>query len=365
MFITRYERQPLGGFFTFILPMVLFGILAAVPLGLNIFGGDVDLLADVPGRALQWLSIFAASLLYLWHFSHGFKVLAVALVISGLTLLGFILNAPAGSVLLGWGALLILGGALANDTEGSLLQVPSYQAIFPRLVSLPLMLVLILLFSLLFGLLITASFQAGMVMTATDLGTGELIPEITGVTRIAVFSVFGVFLGVVSALIRYQRALIGSVRYAVLVAARYVLPFITVIGLMLFFAMLDPYEYTLADRAAAAEVMAIILLTSIMLVYVDGSLPKPPLWLRLTAFLTLITIGLLLLPGLNLALAGEQTWAQSFSYLLTALAGLFLLFGKASDLFSRADTWMPLLAPLCVFYFLIISVSPIALALLS
>ena len=378
MFVTREERQPLGGFFTFILPMMVFGMLAVLPVqiaivGIEPFGG---LLSTVlPRWAGAVLSVFALSLLYLWRPATALESIISALAVSALILLQYYLlnqdQAFTGRmILVSWACLLALAGAALDAS--TFRSLPPFHLIFTRLVTLPIIVGVVILLTGMFSLMLAAIFQASNSVNPALAEQGSLFLSNTGeLTGLLILTVLGVFLGMAVAVVRYQRSLVGAVRYAILVSSRYTLPVTLVFAIAAFFALLDQQAYAPAEGAAFSFAVAMLLLLNLFLVYADGRLSKAPFWLRCVSGVTILTSGVLLWPQFS-GLA-KQISAQGlvsdlsgviFFSLAGALLGLSALLGYVSDFLPGSRRWMPLLSELLRAMILVLGLLPILIGLI-
>ncbi len=368
MFVTQPERQPLGGFFSFVLPMCVFGILAVLVKAPDFTEANFPaaaFLRTLPALVSTSVFALALSLLYLWHPARiaatSLAALAVALLATAV-----LHHGEGGARLLSWAAFLVLAGAATDDTESGLELPPAYRFVFPRLVSLPLMIIVVTIFATLFSVMLAAAFQATMSIRSPDAGPALLLPDINGSPALVGLLLFGTFLGIVVALIRYQRALIGSFRYALLVASRYLLPVICVVAMTFLLTSVGNAN----EERGAYFVMTVILLITVNLVYVDGTLAKPPAWIRVSVFVAAIVLLLLLWSQFGMAKAMADASRVTSDYgsifyqlILTIFATFALVVGVISDSIGKSDRWMPALAPLNIAVIGLIGFAPLFLRL--
>ena len=359
MFVTREERQPLGGLLSFILPMLGFGLLATVSLWL-----------PLPGYLNGLLATLGLTLLYLWRTDRLGATLIVSVAVAA-TIAGeaALVDAAAGglgafALLLSWICLAVLAGAMLDDIDGGLVVPPAWRHVFPRLVSLPIMVVVLWLLMLLAGFILLAVLQVANLVNA-DAGAGfdSVLGGLSASSSPVLLALAGLSLGASAAAIRFQRSLVGAVRYALLAVSRYLLPVAAVITLTAWVASRDEYVYSVEDRAALCLAGAASILVTILLVYADGRARRPSAWLQLWVITGAAVAGLALIPQLSLVLAAGGI-VVSGSTVVTAVALLFLaaiLAGLASDFIPGQRRWMPLLAPVNTALMLLIGILPVLL----
>jgi hypothetical protein len=358
MFVSDTEREGPGGVFTFLLPMCLFG--AGAGFAMSQAGSMVDEVGTALPEVLWGVfGVACIVLLFIWRAQRPVTAGVAALVVGGLFVL--MQSVATDTVSQGWlpvgvfFASLVLARALTDQRS---LAWPAFPDVFPPIVTLP---IILLLATLALGfflfILYTVVELLGQNLTEVLSGQSGSLPVAAAITG------FGALGGAVFAFIRYQRVLVGAVRYAVLWLARLLLPAMAVIGVMLLLSRLMEYGAALSyDDPVTAYRVGGLMLLAVMLVYQDGLLAPPALWLRVSAIFCIILGTVLLLPALlaQTSLGGLKP-DQLLGVGLAIAYGSFAFIGLVSGLVTRAGRWMPLLAPLSVVWLVALAAMPLVL----
>ncbi|MCI5045945.1 MAG: hypothetical protein MRY59_00470 [Aquisalinus sp.] len=354
MYVTAEERQPLGGGVSFLLPMLAAGTGTGLAVGLSL-----------PEVVTTVLVIVGLNFLYLWRASKPVSSLIAAVAVAMVVTVSLHFAGVGWLVILAWICLLAFEGA-ATDNPDAFWSVPSWRAIFARLSSLPIMIAVVAFLAGLLFLMLTAVFQASLTLGDTRLGGDAMLQTLAEQWNRLALAMAGFILAGLVALVRSQRALVGAVRYAVMLAGRYLLPVLSVISLAFLVSAIGNPVYTQETRTAGVMMFAITLLVTIILVYADGSSRLPPLWIQLSLWLSGLTLACLatvLAAGLFGSASGDETVVTSdqspISVMIIVLATLGLMVSLMSGLFYRQSRWLPLLPHLNRVLVLIVGFAPL------
>ncbi|WP_306252917.1 hypothetical protein [Parvularcula sp. IMCC14364] len=358
MFVTAEERQPLGGFLTFLLPMLVVGIGAGIAVGL-----------PLPEMVKSLISIAAANFLYLWRASKPLGTVGVTVLVTAVMVLSFHLAGPGWLSALAWISLLALAGAMIDDPAAGLTVPPAWRAVFARLTSLPLILLMVFFLGGLFVLMLTALFQVSLSFGpsgAAGGGAETLIQSLTDEWSLFALGGGGLILASVVALVRLQRAVIGALRYAVMLACRWLLPVLSVVSLVFLVSAPGNAAYSSDTLLAVSLVFASVLLVAVNLVCADGASQGPPLWIRMSVWFAAVVILLMAVMQLTTILgfagdgAGAELWAgYAVPVLIVAIAGFCLLAALLSGVLPGRDSWLPWLPVLNTVLVTLIGFSPL------
>ncbi len=367
MFVAREERRPLGGLLGLLVPSTMIGALAGAGLFLfenPSFEVESGKLWSPPIVSLA-VVIFATSLLLIGRAGRWGLSVLVALGISGLMMSPLIVGLAFSSqkMLLWWWpvldwytarpvpflplflasfcGLIVLGKSLVDrpDSMGLL----DYRTIFINFVTLPLLL-LILVFAFVLLLIGVSSFYS--ILERINESWKAPLPIDEGWVAPAIL---GGLLGGLIGVMRMQRVALGVIRYALLSVMRYALPFIGVVSLVAVLVSWKengglPWEEW--DYAWSPAWWVGLVLASFALVYQNGQQEKPPLWLRASAWVAILSLILPLYKlGYGLLLAPEKLlqvadFGGAWVSLLLIWIWASAMAGMLSEINWRARKWM-------------------------
>ncbi len=359
MYVTAEERQPLGGGVTFLLPMLAAGT-----------GGGLAVGFSLPELVTTVLVIAGLNFLYLWRASKPVSSLLAAVAVAVVVTMSLHFAGGGWLVMLAWICLLAFEGA-ATDNPDAFWSVPSWRAIFARLSSLPIMIAVVAFLAGLLFLMLTAVFQASLTLGDTRLGGDAMLQTLAEQWNRLALAMAGFVLAGLVALVRSQRALVGAVRYAVMLASRYLLSVLSVVSLAFLVSAMGNPAYTNESLMTGVMMFAVLLLVTANLVYADGSSQLPPLWIRLSLWLSgivLACLAVVLVMGL-LGGAGTDTLAvvsgeRLIAVIVIVLAASGLMISLVSGLFMRKSGWLPLMPHLNRLLILVVGFSPLIAVLI-
>ncbi|MCI5043282.1 MAG: hypothetical protein MRY72_01175 [Aquisalinus sp.] len=350
MYVTTEERQPLGGVLTFLLPMLAAGVGGGLTVGLSL-----------PEVVTSFFVIAALNFLYLWRTSKPVSSLLAAGAVAAVVTVSLHFAGFGWLVVIAWISLLAFEGAATDDPD-VIWSVPSWQKIFARLSSLPIMVAVVIFLAGLLFLMLTALFQVGLTIRNTGLGGEAILQTLAEEWSMLALAGTGFIVAGLVAMVRSQRALVGAVRYALMLTSRYMLPVLSVISLAFLVSAAGNPAYTRETLMAGVMMFAIILLVVTNLVYADGSSRSPPPWIQLSVWLSgavLVCQSGVLLMGL-LGEATEVSAPNPVALTLIVIAATALSISLVSGLFIRKSDWMPLLAHCNRLLVLVVGFSPLA-----
>lgn len=335
MFVTREEREPLGGVFSYWLPVSAAGALVLYAWGSVSFLSAMDMYFDQRVGMALWAAgaAFAATLFFLGGKGRWVKSLIAALVIGALSALWVWLGY---TMLAGfaWLPAVALAAGIIDQRGQAAGLWPDWPIVFARLVAIP---VTVVMFAFI-AALVTIPALAVM-----DIG-GLEVQEAEGLELVLV--VGGLALaGLLAAFVRRQRVLIGAVRYALIWTAQFVLPVALVIGTVLIGNIaLNPMGTGPVGEAALSWLPVVIGITAVLL-YQTGHMRAPGLFLISVMSLTPLVLGALLYgPFWITGTVGEL---QRPTVLVLAALCLCLLISVLSQPFYR-KAWLAPLASMLV-----------------
>ena len=358
MFVTDEERLPLGGragwLLGFFVPMILVG--AGAGWALFQLGASEEDRFYIPlayaglGTALGLLTFYHASRL---------RSIVIALIIGG----GFfsiarLLESGMGFEIailqiivllsLGYGSTLM---SAASKQDG----IISWRPYFLGLTTVP---ILITVAALFVGALALIAFLLGE--GVLDRGLAETFTTFQG--RLPSYIIAGAVAGSIISIVRTQKVLIGAVRYGLLLAGRYGLPFIVVLTLVSFAASWQSGAFVMDQFGGQTPVILASLLASVMiLTYNTGENPPPVFWVRMFFWLAVLVLGVLAAVMIMTNAAVEPVFVDAIyqdtappkrDMLGWAMPGLFALvagagaIGMVTDLRKNAARWMPPFGPI-------------------
>ncbi|GGD08277.1 hypothetical protein [Aquisalinus flavus] len=341
MFVTREEREPLGGVFSYWLPVSAAGALVLFAAASVFFPEATPTSSDQRVGIVFWAAgaAVAATLFFLGGKGRWRKSLIAALTIGSLcgtwVWLGHVMLAG-----LVWLPAVALAAGIVDQRGKTSSLWPDWPIVFARLVAIP---VTVLMFAFI-AALVTIPALAIM-----DIGDIEM-QEAAGIGIVLVAGGLAVA-GLLAAFVRRQRVLIGAVRYALIWAAQFVLPVALVISLVLIGNVALSPTGTGPFGMAALGWLPLVIAVSALLIYQTGHMRAPGLFLRLMMSLTPFILGALLycsywvVADQGAGPIGAGTLSLS-TLVLIALC-VFLLAGVLSQPFFRKQ-WMAPLAPLLV-----------------
>ena len=357
MYVSTAEREKLGGVFTFILPIVLVSVAAAIAT-YGAYGGEVPFAKDL----LPLIAPVLLTFVFLWRASAAILSFAGSIALGILIAITQILGAPiAGILLSAWIAIALKSAVIDNA------QLPKgeghafFSLVFPRLIALPIIAFLAVSLSLLFVVMMTAIFQVSVNFDIAGDVTESFLSDMQSLPRTVFLALVGAFFGLVVAIVRLQAPMIGAVRYALLWAARYLFPIIVVIGWAVCAASIGNENYADLERVSFWRSIVMLLFAVFALVYIDGSQEKPALWLRISLWCALPLIGLLL-SGSWSVWASLDVIGRAVSVMLSVLA-VALLTISSIEFFRKGKGWMPLYAYAQIAALFVLLFSPVILTL--
>lgn len=171
-----------------------------------------------------------------------------------------------------------------------------------------------------------------------------------------IFPFFAMITAISIALMRRQNAVLGALRFLLLLFSRIAMPITALFSVTFILVLIVNGTAAVFDRAYPGATMLALALTGMLIfngVYQNGEGKPPPLWLRLSTIITLLAL------PVCVGLAGYALWLRVESYGLTPprIAGLAItglacaygvvgLIGVLSEIRWRTERWMPVIAPL-------------------
>ncbi len=351
MFVTQNERLPLGGVLTFLIPMTLIGALAGyfLPANITIYEcGERCSLISSEIELNDFLFLICIPLLFVWRGGRPFSSMLASVLLAAFFVLaigsGFSLWVQFSIVVALAFAVTIVG---RPDFVESMAGIFSYSYLFPSLINVQ---IIAFCFQIAVGLLAILTVSLFLMVDRSSA------PELIGVSNYLTVwgrelnglwsAIVGGIAGVLMAFLRAQRALVGALRYALLLGARYLFPVVVLIAWVFILATFNNPKYTQSNIVDIWLFLATLLLVAVALVYVDGSQGAPKLWLRMSMWFAAITVPVLLLPSLTVFtdLASSSGIGNQFQILILCFASVALLFNVVLDLTIRTQRWMPLMA---------------------
>ena len=193
-----------------------------------------------------------------------------------------------------------------------------------------------------------------------DRGLAETFATFQG--SLPSYIIAGAVAGSIIAIVRTQKVLIGAVRYGLLLAGRYGLPFIVVLTLVSFAASWHSGAFVMDQFGGQTPMILASLLASVMiLTYNTGENPPPVFWVRMFFWLAVLVLGVLVAVMILTNAAVEPAfvdaiyqdtalpdrdmlgWAMPGLFALVAVAGAI---GMVTDLRKNAARWMPPFGPI-------------------
>jgi len=335
MFVTREEREPLGGIFSYWLPVSAAGALVVYALVSVSFLSAMDAYFDQRVGMSLWGAgaALTATLFFLGGKGRWLKSVLAALVIGALSGAWVWLDYTMLAVFAWLPAVALAAGII--DQRGQAVGLwPDWPIVFARLVAIP---VTVVMFAFI-AALVTIPALAILDISGIELKEAEGMELILPAVGVALA-------GLLVAFVRRQRVLIGAVRYALIWVAQFVLPVALVIALVLIGNIaLNPMGTGPVGEAALRWLPVVIGVTAVLL-YQTGHTRAPGLLLRSVMSLTPIVLGALLYGAFWMTgNAGELL--KPGVLVLMALC-LCLLVGVVSQPFFR-KVWMAPLAPMLV-----------------
>jgi hypothetical protein len=362
MFVAREEKIPLGGLFGLIIPSAFIGA-ASLAGGYSFLARVIEdpdqTFATVTFLMLlaQSLALFSVTLILTgrqsrWLLAILLSVLVAlisimpTLVVSWLGMdgkLGWdqaaIVFADPGLITAYFAALVLAKTVIDQPPDTGLLD---YRGIFLNAITLPVLLVIVVLAGGLLSILLSSLYS---MMGLFQEGWSERLPSLTETVLLAIAGgVAGAFI----AAMRMQRVVIGVVRYGLLLVMRFALPVVAVISAVAIILMISENNgQNFREWIAPIDPLfwSTFLLFAFALVYQNGQGAKPALWLRASAWAVLLGLPFFLIPPLLRSLEDVKNIADMSAWLypygLLFLVTLSVLAGLVSEIYWRAEKWMP------------------------
>lgn len=368
MFLTREERQPLGGVFSYWLPSMITG--GAWLCCLWMWLTSVWLIAGAD-RSLAETGWFGAAsglgvLFFCGRAGKWLPSLLTGMVVGAIGFAAWGLRpdtSPLWPWIVAWLAAASLAGGIVDAAGRERAVPPPWRYVLAEALRIPITVIFIVLFAGLLSIQVASLGDIGYRDWARPLVALGTMPWVKG---IFLGLVWILPMGIVAALVRRQRVLIGSLRYALVWVARPLLPVLAVICAA--FAVnlaLRPDLVSVQGYLPALKALPVALGLCAVLVYQTGDIRRPPLWLRLTMSVTPVVLLAMVWPMLSVlpvlvqgGLSAQVVLAFSDTILVAVLAVL-LLAGVFSQMIPGRQRWMPVLAPVLTGFLALIALWPL------
>ncbi|NHK29321.1 hypothetical protein FF098_015490 [Parvularcula flava] len=335
MFVTREEREPLGGIFSYWLPVSAAGALVLYALVSVSFLSAMHTWFDQKMGMSIWAAgaSLAATLFFLGGKGRWLKTLIASLVIGAMTGAWVWLGHDWPGAFAWLFAVALAAGIIDQRGQAAGLW-PDWPIVFARLVAIP---VTVIMFAFIAALVTIPAFAV------MDIG-GIEVQEAEGLELVLLAGGLALA-GLLAAFVRRQRVMIGAVRYALIWAAQFVLPVTLVIALVLVANIaLSPAGTGPVGEAALGWLPYIIAVAGVLL-YQTGHARAPGLFLRSVMSLTPFVLAALLYGSFRIT--GDAGGMLKPAALVLMALCLCLLIGVGSQPFFR-KAWMAPLAPMLV-----------------
>lgn len=358
MFVTREERQPLGGLVSYWLPAIITGGAWIGLIGLAL---ALITVSSQEVSRVHWIAVgagagFAGTLFLTGRAGKWLPALIGALGVAGLMALACLMYSPypayAFALITSWLAATGLVGAMVDNGRFA---IPPWRLVFLQLVRIPVIILLLVMFCGLLGVMVLAVADLGSVVgrDGLDALVGDGLAGDARTLQLILTGGVVLMTGLLAAVVRRQRVMVGSIRYAMIWLSQFLLPVAEVIAVvMMLNYTLDPQAMDMGVFSTGTALLcAVIALTSV-LVYQTGEGRMPGLWLGIAVSLAPLILGWLIwgaltgpmqqliavYPASILPIFLEETF-------LLALYAVFLGVAVVTQPFS-GKVWMNVLGPL-------------------